>query len=199
MGKLDRKVIQRKDQLLIAIPAAVRDHLGLVGGGRAWWHWGTKGRAALTATGRLRGGRPRADEECPSCGKYRAELERLRRELREGESAMPGQFWRQGYARALGDVGNVKADLELALVLLKELVGRGRHRAAPGAAPRPRRASRPAPPAVEVVDAPVLSVEEARDQIEAAARRFGPGIGFGLPPDVVAVEIPPPDPDPSSP
>jgi hypothetical protein len=193
MGKLDRKVIQRKDQLLIAIPAVVRDHLGLVGGGRAWWHWGTKGHATLTATGRLRGGRPRADEECPSCGKYRAELERLRRELREGESAVPGQFWRQGYARALGDVGNVKTDLEVALVLLKELVNRGRRERPPGVAPRARRASRSAAPAVEVVVAPVLTVEEARDQIEAAARRFGPGIGFALPPGVVAVDVPEPD------
>ena len=34
---------------------------------------------------------------------------------------------------------------------------------------------------------------DAREQIEAAAARSGPGIGFALPPGVVAVDVPEPD------
>ena len=166
----ERRIVERRHQLLVAIPATVRDHLKLVGRAKVYWHIGTKGRATLTTTGRASSGRPRLDEDCPSCGKYRAELDRRRREMREGESATPGQFWRQGYMRALGDVGNIKNDVELALVLLKQLLSESRRGPGPAGAPsHPRPRPRPRR-ATETVSTPVLS----------------------LPPGVVAVEVPEP-------
>ena len=117
----ERRIVERRHQLLVAIPATVRDHLRLVGRAKVYWHIGTKGRATLTTTGRTGAGRPRLDEDCPSCSKYRRELDRYRRELRERDAATPGQWWRQGYMRALDDVGNVKTDVEVAVRLLNEV------------------------------------------------------------------------------
>lgn len=117
----ERRIVDRGRQLLVPIPAIVRDHLRLVGRAKVYWHVGTKGRATLTTTGRSSPGRPRLDEDCPSCSKYRSELDRYRRELRERDAATPGQWWRQGYMRALDDVGNVKTDVEVAVQLLNEV------------------------------------------------------------------------------
>jgi hypothetical protein len=124
--RIARHVVARKDQQLVALPAQVRQHLGLVPGEMVWWHIGRKGHVALSVSGRVRGGRLSADVDCSTCPKLRAELDRLRRELRAGEVGTSGQFFRAGYHRALGDLGNFKADLQLALMLLKTLVGRDR-------------------------------------------------------------------------
>jgi len=191
--RIARHVVARKKQQLVALPAEVRRHLGLLPGAMVWWHVGRKGMVALTTSGRVRAGRPREDEDCPMCIKLRVELERLRREVRDGESATPAQFWRQGYARALGDVGNVKADLEVALVLLKQLVARDRHGSAPTGAPRARRTPRARARPVEVVDAPALATGEARAHIDAHIERMGSTSGFGLPEGVKAYDAPPPD------
>jgi len=122
--RLARHVVARKDQWLVALPAQLRERLGLVPGTMVWWHIGKKRQATLTVSGRVRAGRHSADEDCPTCAKLRAELDRYRRELRETDAAVPGQYWRQGYMRALGDVGNVKYDVDVALTLLKEVLAR---------------------------------------------------------------------------
>ncbi len=137
--RIARHVVARKTQQLVALPAEVRRHLGLVPGAMVWWHIGRRKVVSLTTTGRTRAGRPTLDEDCPTCAKLRAELERLRREMRDGTAATPGQHWREGYHRALGDLGNFKADIQVALMLLKQLVRRDRD---PGA-PRLSRPSRP--------------------------------------------------------
>lgn len=160
--KVRRTVVARKNQWLVALPSELKRHLSLVPGAEVWWHIGRKGQATLTVTGRVRPGRHRAEEDCHACAKYRTELDRLRREVRDSESATPGEFWRAGYARALGDVGNVKADVELCLVMLKRLLAE-QHRVEPQPVKRPRRAR---PRQVEVASAPVL---EAPTEQEAPA------------------------------
>src|SRR6266851_9854864 len=156
--KLDRRVVARKNQWLVALPAELRRHLSLVPVALVWWHIGRKGLATLTVSGHLRGGKPRGEEDCPACSKYRAELERLRHELREGDAALPGQYWRQGYMRALGDVGSVHAEVKLALVLLKQLLQESRERQQ-----HESRSSVQRPPrrrAVQTMPAPILSPPE---------------------------------------
>jgi len=95
--RVQRHVVARKTQWLVAIPSEVKHHLSLVPGATVWWHIGRKGQVGLTVTGRVRAGRPREDEDCPTCGKYRAELDRLRRELREREAATPAQWFRTSF------------------------------------------------------------------------------------------------------
>lgn len=129
--KLDRHVIERKRQLLVPIPPEVRDHLSVVGGARVWWHIARSGLVVMTTTGRSRAGRPRTSADCAACGKYRAELDRLRRELRERSSATPAQLFRQGYMQAVSKYGDVadRMDAQREMlrdirVLLRELVTR---------------------------------------------------------------------------
>lgn len=140
--KVRRKVVARKNQWLVALPSELKRHLALVPGVDVWWHIGKKGQATLTLTGRVRPGQHPEEEDCSACANYRKELERLRHEVRDGETATAGEMWRAGYARALGDMGNVKADVELCLVLLKRLLAE-QHRAEPILTkPRGRRARR---------------------------------------------------------
>jgi len=96
--RLTRHVVARKNQWLVALPSEVRQHLSLVPGASVYWHISQRGRVALTVSGKLTGGRAREDADCPSCAKYRAELDRLRHELREGEAATPGQWFRSALA-----------------------------------------------------------------------------------------------------
>lgn len=131
--KLDRHVIERKRQLLVPIPPEVRDHLGVIGGARVWWHIARSGLVAMTTTGRSYAGRPRTSADCSACAKYRKELDRLRRELRERSTATPAQLFRQGYMQAVGKYGNladrIEAQREMLRdirVLLRELVTRPR-------------------------------------------------------------------------
>lgn len=157
--KIPRHVVARKNQHLVAIPAELRAHLGLVAGAVVWWHIGRKGQAALTVTGRIRAGRPTKDEECPSCKHYRDELDRLRRELREGEAATPRQWWRQGYARANADLGNIKAEVEMCVRLLQEVL-RDRRRGRGSSAPT-RGHRNGARRTAEVVPAPILQEQKS--------------------------------------
>lgn len=172
--KIARHVVARKHQQLVALPAEVRHHLGLVPRALVWWHIGRKGHVALSVSGRVRAGRPREDEDCPACSKYRAELDRLRRELRTGESATPAQFFRQGYHRALGDLGNFKADLQLALMLLKTLVGRERDgaRLRVPRAPRGRRRTEvvPGPDSLPLSGAPSSPSAQVPEEGASPAR-----------------------------
>lgn len=95
--RIARHVVARKDQWLVALPAELRRHLKLVPGVTVWWHIGAKGRATLTLSGRTGAGRPTTEEDCRTCAKYREELDRLRRELRDGETATAAAWWRQGF------------------------------------------------------------------------------------------------------
>lgn len=163
--RIDRKVIARKDQLLVAIPAAVRDHLGVVGGARVYWHVAAKGSAALTASGRYVGGRPRADADCSSCGKYRAELLRVRNLLRGshvgdyntafGQGYMQGvksvPIWRGGVDRLYDEMHDVRGLLAGLVVRLGPRGGRPR-KAAPSPGAPDVSPSIPDPPSPGAID-----------------------------------------------
>jgi hypothetical protein len=96
--RLQRHVVQRKKQWLVAIPAEVKHHLKLVPTMPVYWHIGRRAVVSLTVSGRVRAGRPTDDEDCRTCAVLRAEVERLKRELREGEAATPGQWFRSALA-----------------------------------------------------------------------------------------------------
>lgn len=136
--RIDRKVIQRKDSLLVAIPAAARDHLGLVGGARVWWHIGAKGRLTLTVNGRAGAGRPTRSEDCPSCAKYRAELIRLRQAHAVRDVPTYNTAVREGWHQAMEHYGSLPDRLDAQRemlrdirVLLRELVTRPRREEVP--------------------------------------------------------------------
>jgi hypothetical protein len=110
--RIERKVIARKDQLLVAIPAALRDHLGLVASAPVFWHLTKKGAAMLTATGRARAGRMLADADCAACAKYRDELGRLRQLLRGGHTGDFNAAFNQGVQQGVKIVPMWRHDLE---------------------------------------------------------------------------------------
>lgn len=134
--KIQRHVVGRRDQWLVALPAEVRRHLSLVTGARVWWHVGRKGQVTLTVSGRVRAGRPRSDEDCSSCAHYRAELDRLRRELREREAATPAQWFRQAFQQVesgmFWDLGDLVKGVR-ALLLQQRLLRERRKRRVRGA------------------------------------------------------------------
>ena len=156
--KIDRKVTARKNQYLVALPAEVRHHLGLVAGARVWWHVGRKGLATLTASGQLRAGRPRFEEECRSCAKYRAEVERLRLELRDGEQATAGQLVREGFEQAVATYGKVADRLDGQREMLRDVRAMLRELVKAGAL-RPGR-----------TDEPPIGQRLARVMVDAAPR-----------------------------
>jgi hypothetical protein len=119
--KIDRRVVDRKRQLLIPVPPEARDHLSLVGGARVWWHVGTKGRLTLTATGQTRAGKPRLDSDCPTCTKYRAELERLRGNQATTEGLPPVQLFWAGFMLAVKRYGDVPDRLDGQREMLSDL------------------------------------------------------------------------------
>lgn len=129
--KIERHVVARKNQFLVALPAEVRDHLSLVPAAKVYWHVGRKGQVILTVSGRSRGGRPAKDEDCLACKRYRDELDRLRRELRVSRGGTPREWWRQGYARANSDLGNVKAEVQMCVRILQQLLRERRYAQGP--------------------------------------------------------------------
>jgi hypothetical protein len=91
--QLQRHVVARKDQMLVALPAEVRRHLSLAKGAQVWWHITRKGDVSLTASPRGPSGRPSPAQVCESCGRYRAEIERVQRKLSEQEPAARRRAW----------------------------------------------------------------------------------------------------------
>jgi len=61
------------------------------------------------------------EEECRACGKYRAEVERLRRELRDGEHGSSAGFFRQGYLQAVSDHGGILRGMESQREVLRDI------------------------------------------------------------------------------
>jgi hypothetical protein len=139
--RIQRRVIARKSQQLVAIPAAVRDHLGLVAGAAVFWHLTARGSAVLTSSGRARGGKPRLDADCPSCAKYRDELDRLRNALRSSSVPSYNEAIRDGWAQAMrhytrldGDVLTLSEKIDALRVMIASGV---RVRATPRRRPSP--------------------------------------------------------------
>jgi len=92
--RIDRRVMRRKDQYLLTMPAEIRHHLGVVAGARVWWHTGQKGMAAVTNTGRVVRGRLKLDADCPSCQHYRQEITALRAKLPAQRQSAWQDAWR---------------------------------------------------------------------------------------------------------
>jgi len=164
--RIDRRVVRRKDQYLVAIPAQVRHQLGLVAGARVWWHTGQKAMVALTTSGRIQKGRIRLDADCTSCVGYRRELAQLRAKLQAQPQRIRNEVWMQhalkrlsvelrGYP-ALDAINRRLGDIEAHLA---GLPFPRRRRAA--RAPRPKPARQ-----VEVVDAPVLVLPDGAPAVE---------------------------------
>jgi hypothetical protein len=94
--KVARHVIEKRGRYLVAIPAGVREHLGLVKGAQVWWHTTRAGDAALTTSGKRRAGRVQEDADCPSCAAFREEAQRLRTMLRTTTSVDYNTAFNQG-------------------------------------------------------------------------------------------------------
>jgi hypothetical protein len=164
--KIDRKVVARKNQWLVALPSELRRHLGLVPGARVWWHIGRKGQAALTVTGELRAGRPRREEECTACAKYRAEVERLRRELHDGEHGSAAGFFRQGYMQAVEQYGGITDRIDAHREMLRDLRAMVRELVKRGDAAASPPSGTPIPPRLAGVM--VAAAREYAEQEEAS-------------------------------
>jgi len=143
--RLQRHVVARKNQHLVALPAEVRHHLALVPSAAVFWHVVRKGEATLTVSGRTRGGRPRLDADCSSCAKYRAEVARLAGLLRSSSVPTYNEAIRDGWAQAMrhytrldGDVQDLATRLDRIENLLAALVPphrRARRQPRPSAPP----------------------------------------------------------------
>ncbi len=147
--KEPRHVVEKKGRYLVAIPAGVREHLGLVGGAQVWWHTTAKREAALTVTGQRGRGRPLADADCPTCSRYREEATRLRAMLRTTTVVDYNTAFNQGVQQGVKLVPVWRAELDQlhdeyreVARLLAQLVVRLPERKAPrrqrGPAPRVR-------------------------------------------------------------
>jgi hypothetical protein len=141
--RIQRRVIARSDQLLVAIPAALRDHLGLVPRAAVFWHLTSKGSAVFTSSGRARGGKPRLDSDCASCATYRDELDRLRAALRSSSVPSYNEAIRDGWAQAMRHYTRLDGDVQA----LGEKIDRLAQTVAEGVHVRARRPSRPRPSA----------------------------------------------------
>jgi len=176
--RLTRHVVARKDQHLVALPAEVRRHLSLVAGATVYWHISQRGRVALTVSGTLTGGRAREDADCPSCAKYRAELDRLRHELREGEAATPGQWFRQALASV--ERGMFWDLAELAAWARSQRTKQQQGGRRPGRRPRPAQESRGAAQPRTSIPGPSLPSPESSE---------GAGTSGGAAPQVPQPEM----------
>jgi len=107
-----RHVVEKNGRFLIAIPAGVREHLGLVGGAQVWWHTVKGGEAAVTTTGQRRAGRSQRDADCPSCAGYREELTRMRGGARGRVIVDYNTAFSQGVAQGVKIVPIWRAELD---------------------------------------------------------------------------------------
>ena len=98
--RIERHVVARKKQQLVALPARLREHLDLSPGQAVYWHIATKGQAILTVSGRVRAGRPRDDADCPSCGARQEEIARLRARDVMRDRALYAEGHSAGYMQA---------------------------------------------------------------------------------------------------
>ena len=153
--RIERHVVARRKQHLVALPAQVRHHLSLVAGAAVFWHVVRKGEATLTVSGRTRAGRPRDDADCPACAKYRDEIERLRAQLRASSVPTYNEAVRDGWAQAMRHYTRLDGDVQAVHVEVRAL----RAEIASGVRVRARRPSIPSPSASP--PSPVASEGEA--------------------------------------
>lgn len=123
-----RKVAARHGQLLVALPATVRDHLTVESGSVVYWHIVQAGEVSLSPRPSRRGGRPRDSASCSACAAREEELRKVRALLHTKQAVMGRQFFTQGYAAALSHYGAIANKLDVVLALVKSLPGLRSHR-----------------------------------------------------------------------
>jgi len=140
-----RVVMGRHRQLLLAIPAPIRERLRISRGAILWWHLAGK-KEAVVSIGRRRGpGRPRSEETCDHCLDREKELRRLRALLETTRAVDGRQFFNQGWHDALGKGLKIEAQYQLVSVRLASIEREVRALAASGVLHRrrPRGAAQP--------------------------------------------------------
>ena len=145
----ERKVLGRRGQMLVAIPARARRALGLAVGLSVWFHYPRTGEVVVSTREARAGGKPPSDLPCPRCEARERELAELRARLHARDGGLARQFFTQGYEQAIRHHGGLADRLDVALDFLRELTGR-LPRAGYG---RPRRRRGQVPP-VQVAPGP---------------------------------------------
>ena len=165
----ERKVLGRRGQLLVAIPARARRALGLAAQQSIWFHYPRTGEILLAIREERAGGRPALDLPCPHCDRRERELVELRAKLAAKQTGSGRQYFTQGYEQAVRHYGNLADRLDVALALLRELTGRrARRRGGPGLQPHRRSARTDAVPGPDTYPRPDSSPSEVRVEEGAA-------------------------------
>jgi bifunctional DNA-binding transcriptional regulator/antitoxin component of YhaV-PrlF toxin-antitoxin module len=120
----ERKVLGRRGQMLVAIPARARRALGLAPGRSVWFHYPRTGEVVVSIKEARTGGKPPADLPCPHCETRERELAELRARLQAREGGSARQYFTQGYEQAVRHHGALAVKLDVALDFLRELTGR---------------------------------------------------------------------------
>jgi len=98
---VERKVLGRRGQHLVALPAAVRKHLRSVPGGTVYWRITRKDEAVLARKDRSARGPTRDQVPCASCAALEREITLLRARAEGRDLGLFGQGYAAGYRGAL--------------------------------------------------------------------------------------------------
>jgi len=102
---VERKVIARKGQHLVAVPVGIRKHLGTAPGVVVYWRASRRGEATIARKERPARG-PERPSECASCAAYAKELERLRQRVAARDLTLYGEGHSAGYLAAYEHLTN---------------------------------------------------------------------------------------------
>src|SRR5574341_914183 len=166
-----RHVYRVGNSMVVALPARVREHLGLKAGESVYWHLVRHKEAVLTRKERRAGGHPEGLALQRELEAARRETERLRRKLGGRSLRVLGEGISQGWGMAASEGLSVGRRLDEVLDLLRDLSARIPFRARR----RVRAAGAPAGPGAERVVEDAGSV----DGVEAAVDTVA---GDGVPP-----------------
>lgn len=143
-----RHVYRLGNSMVVALPPAVRKHLGVERGGAVYWHLVRGKEAVLTRKERRKGGHPEGLALQRQLAHALAEVERLQRKLGARPLRLLHQGQSIGWSQAMRVEGSFGDVLQEIAARLGDLEARFPYRA-----PRPRRR-------VERVVAPVLGPED---------------------------------------
>ena len=154
---IPRKTQERRGQVLLSLPAAVRHHLTVYGVTQVYWHVRVKGEVTLTTLPTRRGGAGARTAGCPGCTDRDEEIRKLTARLGTATAMTAGHAFNQGYEQALKHVMPLRAFLDGLRGDVSRVLA---HVGGPRRAPRRR---------VETVRAPVLEGAAVPEEIETSA------------------------------
>jgi antitoxin component of MazEF toxin-antitoxin module len=143
-----RHVYRLGNSMVVALPPAVRKHLGVERGGAVYWHLVRGHEAVLTKKERRKGGHPEGLALQRQLAHALAEVERLQKKLGARPMRLLHQGQSMGWSQAMQAEGSFGRVLEEIAARLGDLEARWPYRA-----PRVRRR-------VERVAAPVLGPDD---------------------------------------